>query len=70
MKKPKVPKPVHPSELNGDRFGTPGGKDIYDIVWEMHGRLSAVVATVKVGGTLILLLLGVILARLFGVIPD
>ena len=70
MKKPKVDKPKHPSELNGDHFTTPGGKDIYDIVFEMHGRLSAVVATVKVGGTIVFLMLAAILAKLFGAIPD
>ncbi len=67
--KPKIPKPKHPDEVNGD-FQSVGGKSIYDIVWDMHGRLSAVIATVKVGGTIILLLLAAILAKLFGVIPE
>ena len=68
MKKPKVPKPTHPSELNGDSFQSAGGKFLYDMVWEMHGRMSGLEATVRVGGGIFLVLMGVLLARSFGAI--
>ena len=69
MAKAKVSKPKHPDEMNGS-FQSRGGKSLYDMVWDMHGRLSAVIATVKVGGTIILLMLAVILAKMFGAIPE
>ncbi len=66
MKKPKVDKPKHPSEVNGDSFQSPGGKNLYDMMYGIHGRVSRLEA----GGAIVLLLLGVILAKLFGAIPD
>lgn len=69
MKKPKIPKPIHPSEMNGDNFQSPGGKSLYDMGWDMHGRISQLEATVRVGGGILLVLISVVLAKLFGAIP-
>ena len=66
----KIPKPKHPNEINGEHFQSPGGKFLYEMVWDMHGRLSGVIATVKIGGSIVFLMLAVILAKMFGAIPE
>ncbi len=60
-KKPKVPKPKHPDEVNGG-FASEGGLEMYRLLWGLQGRVG------RLEGIMVLVpvLLGVIIAKLFG----
>ena len=59
MKKPKLPKPKHPSEVNGG-FNTVGGRELYNLLWGLQGRVSKL----EGGFVIIIVLLAAVLAKL------
>lgn len=58
-KKPKLPKPPSPDELNGDHDR---GFEVYKLLWALQGRVG------RLEGLMLLIpaMLGVLLAKAFG----
>ena len=61
MKKPKVPKAKHPSEVNGG-FNSTGGEELYNLLWGLQGRVSKL----EGGFVIVIVLLAAVLAKLQG----
>lgn len=65
VKKPKIPKARHPADINGD-FASPGGREIYQLLWSLQARVSRGEALWVINA----ILLAAVLAKMFGVIPE
>ena len=52
----------HPKEMTNGEFSTTGGLEVYKLLWGLQGR----VGRLEGGFTLVILLLGAILAKLQG----